>query len=182
MKQLIKHLKRQKKGAQQKVFELYADYLFRVCYRYLKNRESAEDALSQAFIKIFNSVKEVDITEENKFKAWIKRIAINEALMIIRSNINFSQQIELTEINEKTENNSEMNLITDDLINMVMNLPIGYRTVFSLYVIEGYKHSEISEQLNISVGTSKSQLSKAKKMLQQMINEETTRSNNAIKG
>ncbi len=180
MNQLIKQLKKQKHKAQEKIFLLYADYLFRVCYRYLKNRESAEDVLSQTFIKIFSEIKHTDISEEAQFKSWIKRIAINEALMLIRSSVKLAQQTELTVVNEPSEIDSETELLEADLVAMVMDLPIGYRTVFNLYVIEGYQHHEIAEQLNISVGTSKSQLSKARKMLQQMIKEEAVRCDNLL--
>ncbi len=178
MKHLIKQLKQQKPKAQEKIFQLYADYLFRVCYRYLKNRESAEDVLSQAFIKIFSEIKHTDITEEIQLKGWIKKIAINEALMLIRSSVKLAQQTELTTVTEPSELNSETELLEADLVAMVMDLPLGYRTVFNLYVIEGYQHHEIAEQLNISVGTSKSQLSKARKMLQQMIKEEAVKCDN----
>ncbi len=176
MKKIIKLLKQQKPKAQEKIFQLYADYLFRVCYRYLKNRESAEDVLSQAFIKIFSEIKNTDITEEVQLKNWMKRIAVNEALMLIRSSVKFARQTELTAIADNSEIDSETELLEADLTAMVMNLPAGYRTVFSLYAIEGYQHHEIARQLNISAGTSKSQLSKARKMLRQMIEEENIRS------
>nr|WP_320120342.1 sigma-70 family RNA polymerase sigma factor [uncultured Marinifilum sp.] len=180
MKRLIKALKNKKPKAQQKVFNLYADYLFRICYRYLNNREQTEDVLSQTFLNVFDKVHKTDITEEAALKAWMKKVAINQSLMEIRKHVQFSQPLTLIEEIEESEITSDENLLENDLIQMVLALPDGYRTVFSLYAIEGYKHEEIAEQLNISVGTSKSQLSKARKLLKKMISK-TEISNEAIR-
>jgi len=171
VKNLIKSLKRNKPKAQQKAFNLFADYLFRVCYRYLNNRERTEEVLSQTFLNIFNEIHKTDITEEAPLKAWMKKIAINQSLMEIRKRVQFSQTLELIEEIEESEITSDEHLLENDLIQMVLDLPEGYRTIFSLYAIEGYKHEEIAKKLSISVGTSKSQLSKARKLLKVMISK-----------
>ncbi|MBL4560221.1 MAG: sigma-70 family RNA polymerase sigma factor [Labilibaculum sp.] len=169
MKKLIKALKNEIPKAQEQLFKQYAEYLYRICYRYLNNRDLCQDVLSQSFLIIFNSIKKTDIQEEYVLKAWMKKIAINQSLMEIRKNIRFSNTLELIENIEESELTSDEKLLEDDLIQMVLNLPDGYRTVFSLYAIEGYKHEEIAQKLNISTGTSKSQLSKARKLLKKMI-------------
>lgn len=170
MKNLIKALKKNKPKAQEKLFSKYADYLFRICYRYLNNRELCEEVLSQTFLNIFNAIAKTDISEEHMLKAWMKKIAINQSLMEIRKNSRFSPTLELIDDREESEITSDELLLEGDLIQMVLNLPPGYRTVFSLYAIEGYKHDEIAQKLDISVGTSKSQLSKARRLLKEMIN------------
>lgn len=170
MRNLIKSLKRNKPKAQREIFNRYADYLFRISYRYLNNKELAEEVLSQSFLNIFNKVHKTDISEEAALKAWMKKVVINQSLMEIRKKVQFTQSLELVENMEESEISSDEHLLESDLIQMVLELPDGYRTVFSLFAIEGYKHEEIAEKLSISVGTSKSQLSKARKLLQEMIN------------
>ena len=169
MNNLIKALKKNKPKAQEKLFSKYADYLFRICYRYLSNKELCEEVLSQTFLSIFNAIGKTDISEEYMLKAWMKKIAINQSLMEIRRSSRFSPTLELIEDREESEITSDEKLLEGDLIQMVLELPLGYRTVFSLYAIEGYKHEEIAQQLEISIGTSKSQLSKARRMLKEMI-------------
>ncbi len=175
MKKLIKALKNKNPKAQEQLFKKYADYLYRICYRYLKNRDLCQDVLTQSFLNIFQSIEKTDIQEEHVLKAWMKKITINQSLMEIRKNIHFSNTLELIEDIEESELTSDEKLLEDDLIQMVLNLPDGYRTVFSLFAIEGYKHEEIAQKLNISIGTSKSQLSKARKLLKEMITKTEVR-------
>ena len=175
MKKLIKALKNKKPKAQEQLFKQYADYLYRICYRYVNNRDLCQDVLSQSFLSIFNSIEKTDIQEEHVLKAWMKKIAINQSLMEIRKNLRFSDTLELIEDIEESELTSDEKLLEDDLIQMVLNLPDGYRTVFSLYAIEGYKHEEIAQKLNIAIGTSKSQLSKARRLLKEMITKTEVR-------
>ncbi|TKG90685.1 sigma-70 family RNA polymerase sigma factor [Puteibacter caeruleilacunae] len=171
MKKLIKALKKNKPKAQHELFNRYGNYLFRISYRYLRNSELAEEVLSQSFLNIFREISKTDIESEAALKAWMKRITINQSLMEIRKNVRFNQSLELIEEVEESEITADATLLENDLIEMVLNLPDGYRTVFSLYAIEGYKHEEIAQQLGISVGTSKSQLSKARRLLKEMISK-----------
>ena len=175
VKKLIKALKNKKPKAQEQLFKQYADYLYRICYRYVNNRDLCQDVLSQSFLSIFNSIEKTDIQEEHVLKAWMKKIVINQSLMEIRKNTTFSDTLELIEDIEESELTSDEKLLEDDLIQMVLNLPDGYRTVFSLYAIEGYKHEEIAQKLNIAIGTSKSQLSKARRLLKEMITKTEVR-------
>ncbi len=169
MNKLIGDLKKQKARAQYKLYEKYSDYLFRVSFRYLNNCEDAQDVLSQSFIKIFDKIKEIDISEEVVLKAWMRKVVINQSLMALRKRKLFTENIEEIGIIEEGEPEADEKLLEEDIVKMLLDLPDGYRTVFSLYVIEGYKHEEIAFKLGISVGTSKSQLSKARKLLKEMI-------------
>lgn len=166
---LIRGLRKQNPRMQRAAFDLYAGYLFRICYRYLHNKERAEEVISQVFLKAFAKIEFTDIEQEVKLKAWIKRIAINECLQELRKSVKFSGTFELNEDVQITDLQTDQELLEEDLIKMVKELPVGYRTVFSLYAIEGYAHKEIAEHLGISVGTSKSQLSKARKMLREQL-------------
>lgn len=171
MRKLIQALKKKKPKAQEQLFSTYADYLFRISFRYLKNREECEEVLSQSFLNIFNAIDKTDIVEEAQLKAWMKKIVINQSLMTIRKNLRFAPTLELIDEREESEITSDELLLEKDLMNMVFALPQGYRTVFSLYAIEGYKHEEIAEKLGVTIGTSKSQLSKARRILKEMINK-----------
>lgn len=172
MKKLIQELKKKNSKSQQKLYGLYGDYLYRICFRYLCNRDDAHDALSQSFLNIFNKISETDIEEEVVLKSWMKRIAINQSLMELRKRKMFFMELELIEEIEESPLTTDENLLEDDLVNMVLSLPDGYRTVFSLYVIEGYKHEEIAKKLGVTVSTSKSQLRKARLQLKRMIEKQ----------
>lgn len=162
---LLADLKRKKPKAQRRAFDQYGGFLFRICFRYLGQKELAEDILSQVFLKIFDKIADTDIVEEHKFKAWIKRIAINECLQEIRKRTLFTDSLEVAESTLFIDTQTDSELLKEDIMQFIQKLPIGYRTVFSLYAIEGYSHGEIAERLGISEGTSKSQLSKARAIL-----------------
>jgi len=148
---------------------LYAEYsplLFSVSRRYLKNEEDAEDALIEAFFKILTKIN--DYRGSGSFEGWMRRIVVNECLMKLRKKRNFTLALEEAySVGEK-----EMitpNLAYKDLLSVLELLPTGYRTIFNLYEIEGYKHREIAEKLGISINTSKSQLILAKKRLRDLV-------------
>ncbi len=169
----LSELKRQKPKAQRKAFDNYGGYLFRICFRYLGQKELSEDILSQVFLKIFEGIGDTDISEEHKFKAWMKRIAINECLQEIRKRTVFESSLESVEEVKEAAIATDDELLKEDVLRIIQRLPLGYRTVFSLYAVEGYSHQEIAEKLAISEGTSKSQLSKARKLLKaQLIQNE----------
>ncbi len=169
MNKLIKELKKKRTKAQHRLFELYSDYLYRVCYRYMNNNIDAQEVLSKSFMKIFDHVANTTINDEIVFRAWMKKIAINECLMELRKRKVFFMELDLIENIEEAPITSDEKLLEEDLVNMILKLPAGYRTVFSLYVIEGYKHEEIATKLGITVNTSKSQLRKARLQLKEMI-------------
>ncbi|MGB3466107.1 MAG: sigma-70 family RNA polymerase sigma factor [Cyclobacteriaceae bacterium] len=154
-----------KTWAQKALYDRYSSLLLAICIRYLKDRNDAEDVMIQGFMKVYSNLHK--FRGEGSFEGWIKRIIVNDCLSYIRKNRSMYVETEI----EKAENNPDCsfldkNLEVDDLMAMIGKLPSGYRTVFNLYAIEGYSHAEIAEQLEISVNTSKSQLSRARSYLQ----------------
>ncbi len=150
--------------AQQALYDIYASKMFPVCRRYLKNTPEAEDALMEGFYKVFSKIK--TFQKKGSFEGWIKRIIVNECLMMLRKKQIIDTNVELPEyqLTEPSSSGLEQ-LMEADVLALLDELPAGYRTVFNLYVVEGYKHREIAEQLDISINTSKSQLILAKKKL-----------------
>lgn len=161
-----------KKGnqkAQRELFEYYGKRMFMLCLRYVKNQQDAEELLSNGFVKAFASLDKFEIRGEHSFEIWLKRILINECLMFLRKQ---NRAPLIVEPDENLVNRQEGildKLHADTLFELILNLPEGYRTVFNLFEIEGYSHAEIAEQLGITVGTSKSQLSKAKVVLKELV-------------
>ena len=155
--------------AQKEFYERYADKMFRVCYRYVKNEQDAEDLLVNGFLKVFNHLKNIDFRGDRSLEAWIKRIMINESLMFLRKNNNFRSVDSdlMTDIGENATVTGK--LAAEEIYNLILKLPVGYRTVFNLYVIEGFSHKEIAEKLNVSENTSKSQLSKGRALLRKIL-------------
>lgn len=154
--------------AQHQLFEIYADKMYIVAFRYIRNRYAAEEVIANSFLKIFRSIENFHFEGESKFQAWIRRIVVNEALMEIRRAKqmpvfadDFPEPVSSSEISDS--------IYFDELVLLIDRLPEGYRLVFRLFVIEGYNHAEIAGLLNISEGTSKSQLHKARLQLQQML-------------
>ena len=166
---LIKLCIQKNRKAQRELFEKFADKLFMVCYRYLKSESEAEDILLTGFVKIFDNLNTLDFRNESGFLAWMKKIMVNECLMLLRKKKNF---IFVADDNTEYRELAAMPMVdleTEDIYKLIINLPIGYRTVFNLFCIEGYNHKEIAEKLGITEATSKSQLFKAKKALQEQL-------------
>ena len=157
-------------SAQRKVFAAYGELLFKVVWRYLHERMAAEDAVAQGFAKAFQQMPKCHFESAQKLEAWLRRIVVNEALGILREHYKWTW-VELSELPQYSTGIEEQldDLSTAELLNLIASLPPGYRTVFNLAVIEGYSHPEIANLLEISEGTSKSQLSKAKALLQSKI-------------
>lgn len=161
-KQAIKLCIDGNRAAQKELYESYKVNLYVLCQRYFENLEDAKDALQDGFIKVFRDLHQYD---ENKghISSWIKKVFINTCLEKLRKKkIDFKQ---IDDFDGAYDQGiiSELNL--KDLTKMIQKLPVGYRTVFNLYVIEGFNHQEIADQLGITESTSKTQLMKAKNML-----------------
>lgn len=154
--------------AQQKIYTKYSPKMLGVCRQYTKDVQQAEDVMITAFMKVFTNLKSFE--HKGSFEGWIRRIMVNECISFIRSRkkVSFLEDEFYT---ENTFNNIESDVSVDDIQSLIDNLPEGYKMVFNLYAIEGYKHQEIGKMLGISEGTSKSQLSHARKMLQEQINK-----------
>ena len=146
---------------------MYKDVLYPICLRYVKNTEDAEDVFIEAFYKIFNKID--DFKGDGSFEGWMKRIMVNESLMFLRKNHNLRMTVELTDIDKSEEVQPDDEIFYEELLTALNELPVGYKTIFNLYVIEGFKHREIAELLGISINTSKSQLILAKKRIQEII-------------
>ena len=166
--QLVKACQKADPKAQKRVYEKYAPKMFAVCSRYLNNEMEAEDAMIEGFMKVFDKINAFKL--EGSFEGWIRRIMVNEALMCLRSKKKEGFQVGYQEMGEEPEPHQlSSNLESEELMRLIGSLPTGFRTVFNLYAIEGYSHAEIAKKLNISEGTSKSQLSRARVILQQMV-------------
>ena len=169
VKQLIEKSKSGNRKAQQDLYQKLTIPMMGVCLRYMKNQEDAEDVLLEGFYKIFKNLENFCYESEIAFFGWVKRIMVNESLMKLRKN----KDIQLLAINEDLDEEVDISpmegLSTSFLLSLIQSIPIGYRTVFNLYEVEGYSHEEIAEKLGISKGTSKSQLFKAKKLLREKL-------------
>ena len=167
--EIIQGCRQKNRKAQQALYDKYSPKMFGICKRYVKRYEDAEDVLVDALFKVMTKI---DMFSGNgSFEGWIRRIVVNESLMHLRKNNNFKLTVELNNIDIKTEVSIEDDLAAEDILKLLAKLPTGYRTVFNLYVVEGFKHREIAEQLGISINTSKSQLILAKKKLQALVKE-----------
>ncbi|MDK2771083.1 MAG: sigma-70 family RNA polymerase sigma factor [Flavobacterium haoranii] len=167
-KKLIQACKKQQRDAQRKVYELLAPKLYFLCKRYLKKEEEIEEVLADSFYIIFTKIDQ--LKEEAAFEGWAKRITTNECLHQIKKNINFNLYLDDVKFSNQPIADELTELEEEDLLKLVQYLPEGCKTIFNLFVIEGYSHKEISNQLNISEGTSKSQLNVAKSKLKELVN------------
>lgn len=171
--QLLKKCQKHDRQAQRELYELFKDRMMGVCLRYVHHKEEAEDIFQEAFIKVFKNIK--NLREPEKLQAWIMRIIINTAINHFHSphNTRHSKQLDR---GFESQPNKDYEKIIDKLNNrqlmqLINTLPDGYRMVFNLHVIDGYSHPEIAEMLQISVGTSKSQLHEAKSALKMRLNK-----------
>jgi RNA polymerase sigma factor (sigma-70 family) len=169
-KEILEGCRKEDRKAQQALYDKYSPVLFGICRRYVRHYEDAEDVLIDAFFKIFKKIHQ--FKGNGSFEGWMKRIVVNEALMFLRRRHNFNMTVEINENLDITARaRIEDDLAAQDILDLLNTLPTGYRTVFNLYVIEGYKHREIAEILDVSINTSKSQLILAKKRLQELLNK-----------
>jgi len=164
---IIAGLKAGDRKTQEILYKNQGPFLLSVCKRYVKNTAEAEDVFIEGFYKILSKIK--SYSGKGSFQGWMRRIMVNESLMHLRKNNNFSMTLELSKVDIKYEVKYDENLDYQTLLKILEYLPTGYRTVFNMYVIEGYKHREIADELNISINTSKSQLIQARKRLQEII-------------
>ena len=168
--ELVEACKNNDRIAQRLLYDRYSPAMFGVCLRYVKTREEAEDVLIEAFFKVLTNIGQYHGL--GSFEGWIRRIVVNEALMFLRRRHNFNMTVEISAIDPPaTPSRVVDELAAQDILKLLDQLPTGYRTVFNLYVLEGYKHREIAEILKISINTSKSQLILAKKRLQDLLEQ-----------
>jgi RNA polymerase sigma-70 factor (ECF subfamily) len=168
LEQLLKECKAQSITAQKYLYDRYAVAMFLLCRRYVRSDEVAEEVMMNGFLKCFQAIPQFRYVSEGATVAWIKKIMISQCLMHLRQHSFL--QVALDDAPEiAVEEEVLAHLSAEEIFKLITQLPVGYRTVFNLYAIEKYSHKEISEQLGISEGTSRSQLSKAKALLQQLL-------------
>lgn len=167
-KELIKGCIQEDTHCQRALFERYAGKMMAVCLRYARHRLEAEDILQESFVKVFDKLEKFQF--KGSFEGWVRRIVINTALKNNQRKSYSNEKIGIEHFPEKAQEPIAFaSLGEQDLLKMIAQLPEGYRAVFNLYAIEGYSHKEISEMLNIKESTSRSQLVKARKMLQALL-------------
>lgn len=169
--QLIEGCCKGDRRAQEELYRTYSPMLFGICLRYASGKEEAEDFLQDAFIKIFRNLYQYQ--PSGPFSAWIRKVTVNVILQNLRKKRMRFPPIEISELADTYGSDEDLfsTFRAKALLSMVQQLPDGYRAVFNLYVIEGYSHKEIAEQLCFSEATSKSQLSRAKAYLRKMLEQ-----------
>ncbi|WP_215224490.1 RNA polymerase sigma factor [Echinicola shivajiensis] len=165
---IIKGCLKGNRNAQKQLYDQYAGKFLVICRRYIKDRDMAEDVMIEGFMKIFDKLTQYE--HKGSFEGWMKRIMVTQSLLTLRKNQKLSMEVHLE--HDLVSSNTQyefVDLEANELMEMIGELPIGYKTVFNLYAIEGYAHAEISELLGITENTSKSQLSRARALLKQKI-------------
>ena len=160
------------KKAQKELYDVYSPVLFGICLRYSNSKADAEDILQEGFIKIFTKIN--NYSGKGSFEGWMRRIVVNTAISHYHKNKKHKEIYDIDEIKETELEGStfeSLDYTKEELFSVINNLPEGYRIIFNLYAIEGYKHKEIAIKLNISENTSKSQYSRAKSKLKKMLEE-----------
>jgi RNA polymerase sigma factor (sigma-70 family) len=169
LRELINGCAKQDRKSQKMLYKAFYGFSMSICLRYSADRDEAAGIMNQGFLKVFTKINTYDT--DRPFKAWLARIMTNVSIDYYRANLKMAYTDDL----EQAEHLYDASVATDnnlhyaDLLAMVKRLPQGYRTVFNLYAIDGYTHEQIADMLNINIGTSKSNLFKARQKLKQMI-------------
>jgi len=171
LEQLITDCKKNDIKAQGQLYKLFAAKFFGVCLKYSANYAEAEDNLQDGFIIIFKKIDQFNF--KGSFEGWAKRIMINNALQKYRSGVRFLEIVNEDIAEEETLEIDDDNISLDYLISIIQELPERYRLVFNLYVLDGYSHKEIAEMLDITTGTTKSNLARARLILKEKIDIHT---------
>ncbi len=171
--ELVKRCNKHDRHAQEFLFNQFYKDLYLVAMRYLSDHHDAEDAIIQSFARVFKSLKNFSYKGQGSLGKWVRTILINESIRLLkkRSLIQFNEDVKYLEF-QNSDANGLQQMQASDIIRMIEKLPTGYRTVFNLFVIEGYSHKEIANTLSISENTSKTQLKKARHHLMNNINKE----------
>ena len=169
--QLVKACISGNASAQKEFYDLFAKKMMGVCLRYTNNYEEAQDVLQDGFIKVFSKLSK--FVNKGSLEGWVRRIMVNTALDHYRKNKKFQKDVEMDAVAFKLEKEEYIveEINAQDLLKIIQTIPEGYRVVFNLFAIEGYSHKEIAEQLGVTESTSKSQYSRAKKMLRKILIE-----------
>ncbi|UXP31112.1 RNA polymerase sigma factor [Reichenbachiella agarivorans] len=167
-RELVALCKKGDKKGQRLLFEREARVMLTVCKRYIGDESTAEELMLIAFMKVFDKMDQ--FKSEGSLQGWIRRIMVTTCLEWIRKNKALYKEVDLQDVDHQIDYEAATtSLEIDDLMHMVLELPQGYRMIFNMYAIEGFSHQEIANELGISINTSKSQLSRARKLLQEKI-------------
>lgn len=172
--QILEACKRGNTNAQRQFYERFKDKMFVLCLRYANSREDAEDLLQEGFVTVFRDLHQYK--GSGNLEGWVRKVILNVVLQHLRKQKQLFQTVELKnlDIEDEVEDTHFEEQTAKNLIRLMQQLPAGFRTVLNLYVLEGYSHQQIAKALNISVGTSKSQLNRAKKLMKAMIEKSLT--------
>ena len=162
---LVKDCLRGKAEAQRRLYNLFAETMLGVCYRYTKSVADAEDILQDGFVKVFNNLHQYKF--EGELGAWIRRIMVNTSLNYLKKNKYYHGELsfENESLHPVTTENPELKMTGKELAELIRQLPLGYQTIFNLHAVEGYSHVEIGKMLGIHEGTSRSQYARARSLL-----------------
>jgi len=167
---LIRGAIQEDKLSQKKLYYRHAAIMLNVCRRYARHDSEAEDIMQDGFIKVFDNISKFNF--EGSFQGWVRRIMVNSALMNVRKSSFKNEQFGIEGLDREHDDVNAISAMSEkELLAMIDSLPQGYKIVFNLYAIEGYSHKEIAELLKIKEATSRSQLIKARRMLQEMVNK-----------
>jgi RNA polymerase sigma-70 factor (ECF subfamily) len=179
--ELIDGCRKQDRHAQRFLFEHFSGRMLSLCCRYVKDRMDAEDVMVVAFTKVFDRIKQ--FKGDGSFEGWVRRIMVNESLTYLRKNKSMYLETDIEAADREPDYNKiSGELEAEDLRKLIADLPTGYRIVFNLYAIDGFSHQEIADQLGVSENTSKSQLSRARTLLQKRLIEMEEGGDNKPKG
>lgn len=165
--EILRQCVRNDRKAQRLLYERYAPALLGICIRFTGNREEAEDVLQEAFVKIFLNIG--DFEGRCTLMSWMRRIVINTAITLYHKNRKHRQHYDLDDYSERNIGDCEvpdLEFTREEMLGVIAELPAGYRMVFNLYALEGFKHKEIAEEMGIDINTSKSQYSRARRLIQ----------------
>jgi RNA polymerase sigma-70 factor (ECF subfamily) len=172
IEEIIKGCQQHKMKSQKLLYDMYSNKMFSICLRYTKSREEAEDVFQDAFLKVFKNIHQYNFT--GSFEGWLRRIFVNTAISNYRQNINTYYHAELEKADyQYSQKNTigDVEFTKEELQKVIDSLPAGYKLVFNMYAVEGYKHKEIADMLEIDISTSKSQYSRAKKVIREKLYE-----------
>ncbi len=172
--EIIAEVQSGSRAAQQVLFNETADRMMALCCRYLKKKEDAEEAMLNGYLKAFTHIGHFEYLTDAAFFAWLKKLMINECLMFLRKKHVFTIEAELLQEQIALPADAFDRMQAADIRTLIVQLPVGYRTVFNLYEVEGFTHAEIASALGIAEGTSKSQLSKARQLLQKLYQQQNS--------
>lgn len=168
---LLQGCREGRRSSQKKLYELFYGYGVNICLRYAKNQSEAQEMLNDGFLRVFTRLHQYD--SDFPFRVWLRRVLINAAIDYHRKHKRYNLthfEENITQLVEDKQSYPDISS-NEDVLGIIQQLPPAYRMVFNLYVMEGYKHQEIAEQLNISVGASKSNLSRAKEKLRKILSK-----------